>query len=84
MLIAAITIKFIGLCCEIKKSGINLSGRAGKKKGKRQEEMVEAGDKTLESMRRRRCEAKDRAKIVYCNFHCCCFAMPELLCYICK
>lgn len=29
MLIAAITIRFIGLCYEIKKSGINLSGGNG-------------------------------------------------------
>lgn len=49
MLIAAITIKFIGLCCEIKKAeSIWVAEQEKKKKGKRQEEMVEAGDKTLE------------------------------------
>lgn len=46
MLIAAITIKFIGLCCEIKKAeSIWVAEQEGKKE---KEEKAEDGDKTLE------------------------------------
>lgn len=46
MLIAAITIKFIGLCCEIKKAeSIWVAAQELKKE---KEEMAEAGEKTLE------------------------------------
>lgn len=45
MLIVAITVKIIGLCCEIKKSGIKLSSRAGKRRNKKKntKEEIEAG-----------------------------------------
>lgn len=70
MLIAVITIKFIGLCCEIKKAESIWVAEGGEKKEK--EEMAEA-EKTLEAV------AEERGQIIIkLNVHCCCLAMPEL------
>lgn len=53
---------------------------AEQRKKERKEEMAEAGEKTLERTRRRQCEAEaeDCGKIINCNFHRFCFAMPKL------
>ncbi len=50
MLIAAIIIKFIGLCLKLIKKKLNQSEWQSKKKVKKKEkeEMAEAGDKKLE------------------------------------